>query len=306
MNNLMRAVCVAAVVWSSQAQAGVIGAGTTTVDESGAVVNYTVGLGGFYDIFVYGANGGSGYTQPGGLGAALGGKFLLTAGQTLDVLVGQAGAGGDFGVGGGGGGGGSFVVLAGSGAPLIIAGGGGGGAGAVYTTSPAGSGQAPGSGGGAGVTGGTDGGGGGGGYAGGFGNGGDGGYQMRSGHDGTVTGSGLGGAGFFGGGTGGFGGGGGGGGTGGGGGGGYSGGKGGDIYANSSLGGVSFLAPGVSDLLAPGALNALDLGGNGEAVFTYIGPAAPEPSTWAMMLLGFAGLGYFAYRRKDKPAFCAA
>jgi len=28
----------------------------------------------------------------------------------------------------------------------------------------------------------------------------------------------------------------------------------------------------------------------------------PEPSTWAMMLLGFAGLGYAAYRRKAKAA----
>jgi hypothetical protein len=26
-------------------------------------------------------------------------------------------------------------------------------------------------------------------------------------------------------------------------------------------------------------------------------PATPEPSTWAMMLLGFAGLGFFGYRR---------
>jgi PEP-CTERM motif len=24
----------------------------------------------------------------------------------------------------------------------------------------------------------------------------------------------------------------------------------------------------------------------------------PEPSTWAMMLLGFAGLGYVGYRRR--------
>jgi hypothetical protein len=29
----------------------------------------------------------------------------------------------------------------------------------------------------------------------------------------------------------------------------------------------------------------------------------PEPSTWAMMLLGFAGLGFMAYRRKAKPVF---
>lgn len=32
------------------------------------------------------------------------------------------------------------------------------------------------------------------------------------------------------------------------------------------------------------------------------GPAAPEPATWAMMLLGFAGVGFMAYRRKAKPA----
>jgi hypothetical protein len=30
--------------------------------------------------------------------------------------------------------------------------------------------------------------------------------------------------------------------------------------------------------------------------------AIPEPATWAMMLLGFAGIGFMAYRRKSKPA----
>jgi uncharacterized protein (TIGR03118 family) len=30
--------------------------------------------------------------------------------------------------------------------------------------------------------------------------------------------------------------------------------------------------------------------------------AVPEPSTWAMLLLGFAGIGFMAYRRKSKPA----
>jgi hypothetical protein len=34
--------------------------------------------------------------------------------------------------------------------------------------------------------------------------------------------------------------------------------------------------------------------------------AVPEPSTWAMLLLGFAGLGFMAYRRKSKPALMAA
>jgi hypothetical protein len=34
--------------------------------------------------------------------------------------------------------------------------------------------------------------------------------------------------------------------------------------------------------------------------------AVPEPSTWAMMLLGFAGVGFAAYRRKNKMALSAA
>jgi hypothetical protein len=28
--------------------------------------------------------------------------------------------------------------------------------------------------------------------------------------------------------------------------------------------------------------------------------AVPEPSTWAMMIFGFAGVGFTAYRRKSK------
>jgi len=31
--------------------------------------------------------------------------------------------------------------------------------------------------------------------------------------------------------------------------------------------------------------------------------AVPEPSTWAMMILGFVGVGFMTYRRKTKPAF---
>lgn len=34
--------------------------------------------------------------------------------------------------------------------------------------------------------------------------------------------------------------------------------------------------------------------------------AVPEPSTWAMMILGFAGVGFMAYRRKSRPALIAA
>ncbi len=35
-------------------------------------------------------------------------------------------------------------------------------------------------------------------------------------------------------------------------------------------------------------------------------PGVPEPSTWAMMILGFAGVGFMAYRRRNKMAFNAA
>jgi len=34
--------------------------------------------------------------------------------------------------------------------------------------------------------------------------------------------------------------------------------------------------------------------------------AVPEPSTWAMLVLGFAGIGFTAYRRKSKAALIAA
>jgi hypothetical protein len=39
--------------------------------------------------------------------------------------------------------------------------------------------------------------------------------------------------------------------------------------------------------------------------FTINVSAVPEPSTWAMMMIGFAGVGFMAYRRKSKPALMA-
>jgi hypothetical protein len=57
-------------------------------------------------------------------------------------------------------------------------------------------------------------------------------------------------------------------------------------------------------VIATGTLQKVD------ATMTYriLSPAesVPEPSTWAMMLLGFAGVGFMAYRRKAKPALMAA
>ena len=34
--------------------------------------------------------------------------------------------------------------------------------------------------------------------------------------------------------------------------------------------------------------------------------AVPEPSTWVMMIAGFAGLGFVAYRRKTKSVMAMA
>ena len=51
-----------------------------------------------------------------------------------------------------------------------------------------------------------------------------------------------------------------------------------------------------------GSLNALTF----DVDFTPSVSAVPEPSTWAMMILGFAGVGFVAYRRKANPALTAA
>jgi hypothetical protein len=37
-----------------------------------------------------------------------------------------------------------------------------------------------------------------------------------------------------------------------------------------------------------------------------VAPAVPEASTWAMLLLGFTGVGFVTYRRKSKPALMVA
>jgi hypothetical protein len=42
------------------------------------------------------------------------------------------------------------------------------------------------------------------------------------------------------------------------------------------------------------------------ADFGSITTAVPEPSTWALMILGFAGVGFMAYRRRNQAAALAA
>jgi len=88
-----------------------------------------------------------------------------------------------------------------------------------------------------------------------------------------------------------------------------------NLAANTLLdfgsGGVSkFEVLGIDPSLALDPNNATDFvtqltftsSGNFTGTMTPITTAVPELSTWAMMLLGFAGLGFMAYRRKNKVA----
>jgi hypothetical protein len=106
----------------------------TSTGRTGTIQSWVVPETGNYSIEAWGAQGGSTpYGQAGGSGARMFGHFLLTAGETIKILVGQAGTGGLLTQGnnhsGGGGGGGTFVTRTPhntTGSILVIAGGGGG------------------------------------------------------------------------------------------------------------------------------------------------------------------------------------
>jgi hypothetical protein len=99
-----------------------------TFNYSGSIVNWTVPAGvTSITIDTYGAQGGTGTSYTGGLGARMKGSITVTPGQVLKVLVGQQG-GSNASYNAGGGGGGSFVTTS-TNSPLVIAGGGSGGGG---------------------------------------------------------------------------------------------------------------------------------------------------------------------------------
>ena len=102
-------------------------AGSVTINTQG-IQEWLVPADGDYFIETRGAAGGDGGHGSGGKGAVMQGKFNLSAGTKLFLLVGQMGtSSGNY---NGGGGGGSFVAHGaqlGSSQPLIVAGGGGGG-----------------------------------------------------------------------------------------------------------------------------------------------------------------------------------
>lgn len=103
---------------------------TVTFSYTGNVQSFTVPQGAV-DISIRAAGGSGGSSDfgggAGGLGADVYGEFLVTPGQTYNIVVGQAGTGNTF---GGGGGGGTFVYSGDIGnSGLLVAAGGGGGAG---------------------------------------------------------------------------------------------------------------------------------------------------------------------------------
>jgi len=103
--------------------------GAGSVNVQNGIQGWTVPLSGTYTITTRGASGGG---PAGGLGAELSGRFNLTAGETIWILVGQQGSSGNSTSHthpSHSGGGGSFVargVNYASATPLIVAGGGGG------------------------------------------------------------------------------------------------------------------------------------------------------------------------------------
>ena len=95
------------------------------VTVTAGIQRWTVPATAMYRIEAWGAQGHSAQSgQVGGNGARMRGDFMLTMGQQLDILVGQAAQTGT--TCNGAGGGGSFVVDVTMGTPLIVAGGGAG------------------------------------------------------------------------------------------------------------------------------------------------------------------------------------
>jgi hypothetical protein len=68
-------------------------------------------------------------------------------------------------------------------------------------------------------------------------------------------------------------------------------------YAPNAYGGTPWFTPQYALYLSNAGANPVDF-----VLTPEIAAAVPEPSTWAMMVLGFAGIGFMAYRRKSKPA----
>jgi hypothetical protein len=105
--------------------APVAGADSQTFNHTGAVQTFTVPAGlTQVTIDARGAAGGASFGRAGGAGARLVATFVVSPGETLNIVVG--GVGGTSNAGGGGGG--SFVYRTADAAGLLLAAAGGGGA----------------------------------------------------------------------------------------------------------------------------------------------------------------------------------
>lgn len=79
----------------------------------------------------------------------------------------------------------------------------------------------------------------------------------------------------------------------------------GDTGTYSIVGGLygkSFECIGTNDCNTNGTLGPNKSIGTVRFVTEGIATAVPEPSTWAMMIMGFAGLGFLAHRRRGMPS----
>ena len=116
-------------------EVGTWGSNTSYFNTSSGIQLWTVPITGTYELEVAGARGGGNTTTP-GYGAKMIGRFSLTGGDILKILVGQQGlvAAAPCGGNAGGGGGGTFVATN-SNVALIVAGGGGGSSSRVITAS---------------------------------------------------------------------------------------------------------------------------------------------------------------------------
>jgi hypothetical protein len=75
-----------------------------------------------------------------------------------------------------------------------------------------------------------------------------------------------------------------------------------EVVATSAFSTLGFSTPGFDIFSVP----AVPGPSSGVDAVSFEVAAVPEPSTWAMMLLGFAGIGLMAYRRKNMVALKAA
>lgn len=254
----------------------------TLFSYTGTIQTWVAPTTGLYDLSAWGAPGGMSNNLS-GKGAIVSARFLISAGASLNLVVGGAGGSATY---SGGGGGGSWVYGATEDLYLVAGGGGGGGYYNFGSSS-------------AGTNGSGDGGRGGGGSGGAGGAGWNGaganvsnlayGGQSRPSWAGGQLSSdtfgigGFGGAGGFGGGGGGR--------WGGGGGGGYTGGDGGDGLYFDFAGGQS----GTSYVAAWGQNAVFDTGSTlGQISISDVipsGSTVPEPASWALLLSGFGLIG---------------